>query len=77
MKPTKVAPKAKRAALKFFDGAPKGVLSGHIDRYNGISIDADKIAAGITPETFREQLTSTIQEYKVQGFRGVWLKLGK
>ena len=77
MNPSKVAPKAKRAALKFYDGVPKSILSGHVDRFNGIRIDTDKIDPSMTPEAFREQLQRTIQEYKTEGFRGVWLKLGK
>ena len=66
-----------RAAPKFFDGISQGVLSGHVDRYNGIRIDENLIEAGIAPEVFKAKLLKTIQTYKTEGFRGVWLKLGK
>jgi len=56
MNPSSVAPKARRAATKFFDGSARGILSGHVDRYNGIRIDTEKIEAGTTPEMFREEL---------------------
>ena len=73
------ASKAKkaRAALKYFDGQPFSALSGHVDRYKGIRIDADKIDPSTSADDFRAQLVNTIKTYREQQFRGVWLKLKK
>ena len=73
----KTPPKAVRAAMKYFDGSPHKALSGHIDRYNGIRIDDKTIAPSTTVPEFKTLLDSTMQVYKQQGFRGVWLRLKK
>jgi len=77
MSSTTVKKKATRAALQFFDGAPLQALSGHVDRYKGIRIADDKIESSASVDEFRGLLTRSIQVYKENGFRGVWLKLKK
>ena len=48
---------------RLFDGVKKGVLSGQIDRYNGIKISDQEIKPDISPEAFKSTLISTIDEY--------------
>ena len=69
--------KGARAALQFFDGSPLQALSGHVDRYKGIRIADDKIEKATSVDEFRQVLTRSMQVYKENGFRGVWLKLKK
>lgn len=69
--------KSARAASKFFDGAPHGVLSGYVDRFKGITIDETQINPNMTVNEFQDLLTRTLEVYKSQSFRGIWLKLNK
>ena len=41
---------------RLFDGVKKGVLSGQIDRYNGIKISDQEIKPDISPEAFKSTL---------------------
>ena len=47
-----------------FESVKKGVLSGQIDRYNGIKIQAQDIESSTSPESFKSTLIATIEEYK-------------
>ena len=64
----------KKKTLKLFTSIV--ALPGTIDRFNGITISSDTIKDDLLqPENFRSRLTNSVEAYKTQGFRGVWLKL--
>mgnify|MGYP000539548657 CR=1 FL=1 len=63
------------ARSKFFDGSKRGLLSGNIDRYKGIVIKQDTISADANQ--FTATLNQSLDAYKAEGLRAVWLKLSK
>ena len=66
---------ARNKAPKFFDGSKLGLLSGNIDRYKGIVIKGDSINSD--QQAFTASLTQSLDAYKKEGLRAVWLKLAK
>jgi 8-oxo-dGTP pyrophosphatase MutT (NUDIX family) len=64
------------ARLTPFDGSKIGVLSGQIDRYKGIKIADENIEGDwLVQDRFSDTLKKSLDVYRQEGFRGVWLKL--
>lgn len=60
-------------SLRLSRSRTAATLAGKIDQYNGVEVTED--LAQLEPETFRRRLSCSLQQWKSDERRGVWLRL--